>query len=87
MGDMDQTTQMLVLILVCAFIALFILLIVYMFLKSKDKKKETKEEEINTNSKGSSDKKANVQQFNKKSVFDFMEFDKIKKWKKIYNGN
>ena len=77
MGDMDQTTQMLVLILVCAFIALFILLIVYMFLKSKDKKKETKEEEINTNSKGSSDKKANVQQFNKKSVFDFMEFDKI----------
>ena len=30
MSDLDQTTQMLILILVCAFVALFVLVIVYM---------------------------------------------------------
>lgn len=77
MSDLDQTTQMLILILVCAFIALFILVVIYMVLKAKDNKKVEKHEEIKTSQKNKIEKKDNTHQFDRKSVFDFMEFDKI----------
>ena len=51
MSDLDQTTQMLILILVCAFVALFILVVIYMILKARDNKKVEKHEQIETNSK------------------------------------
>ena len=77
MSDLDQTTQMLILILVCAFVALFILVIVYLILKARDNRKSEKHEEIGTNSKSKIAKNDNGHQMDRKSVFDFMEFDKI----------
>ena len=38
MSNVDQTTQMLILLLACAGIILFVLIIVYFVLKAKDKK-------------------------------------------------
>lgn len=77
MSDLDQTTQMLILILVCAFVALFILVVIYMILKARDNKKVEKHEQIETNSKNKMAKKDSNHQLDRKSVFDFMEFDKI----------
>ena len=77
MSDLDQTTQMLILILVCAFVALFVLVIVYMSLKARDNKKVEKHEEIRESPKKKPDKKEVSHQLDRKSVFDFMEFDKI----------
>ena len=77
MSDLDQTTQMLILILVCAFVALFVLVIVYMILKARDNKKVEKHEEIRESPKKKPDKKEVSHQLDRKSVFDFMEFDKI----------
>ena len=77
MSDLNQTTQMLILILVCAFVALFVLVIVYMILKARDNKKVEKHEEIRESPKKKPDKKEVSHQLDRKSVFDFMEFDKI----------
>ena len=77
MSDLDKTTQMLILILVCAFVALFVLVIVYMILKARDNKKVEKHEEIRESPKKKPDKKEVSHQLDRKSVFDFMEFDKI----------
>ena len=77
MSDLDQTTQMLILILVCAFVALFILVVIYMLLKARDNKKVEKHEEIKTSSKNKPDRKEVSHQLDRKSIFDFMEFDKI----------
>ena len=77
MSNVDQTTQMLILLLACAGIILFVLIIVYFVLKAKDKKNTTKSENvINSNTKNINKKNENLQ-LNKKSVFDFMDFDKV----------
>ncbi len=76
MNNIDQTSQLLTMLLIGFFIILFILVIVYIVLKMKEKKQESNEnkksEEINENEK-------NVKSTSegKKSIFDFMEFDKI----------
>lgn len=78
MSEIDQTTQMLILILVCAFVILVVLVIVYMLLKAKDKNKDEKHEEIEEdNLKNKGNKKSNSQQTEKSSIFNFMEFDRI----------
>ncbi len=77
MSNIDQTTQMLILLLICAVVVLFVLVIVYFVLKVKDKKGRTKrEKEIHSNTNNVS-KKSEGSQLNKKSIFDFMDFDKI----------
>lgn len=76
MSNVDQTTQMLILLLGCAGIILVILIIVYAILKSKERKtfdREEKEQKIiekDTNNYQN-------QNIGKKSIFNFMEFDKI----------
>ena len=79
MNNVDQTTQMLVLLLICAVVILFVLIIVYVILKSKEKRKnaETKNTINNNKNKGKGTNKSDTSQSNKKSIFDFMEFDKI----------
>lgn len=79
MSNMDPTTQMLLIVLSGAVFVLFVLLIIYAILKLKDKKKYDKSdgeeaaEEIEKKEK----KKEEAQGQGKRSVFDFMEFDKI----------
>lgn len=75
MSNIDQTTQMLILLLVCAIVILFILVIVYFILKRKNNTKEIRnnEKQNNSNEKIKSD----YNLANKKSIFDFMEFDKV----------
>ena len=75
MSNMDATTQMLMLLLVCAVIILFVLVIVYIILKSKENKKVEKEEEIKGT--GTTKTTSMTNGYTKKSVFDFMDFDKI----------
>ena len=95
MSNMDPTTQMLILVLACAVVVLFVLSIVYIILKAKERKiYDNKEEEIESSKKTTGNTKTvNGQVLGKKSIFDFMEFDKIednmiiqKGRKKIHNG-
>ena len=78
MDNIDQTTQMLILLLICAFVILFILVTVYLVLKRRENKNEriANEKVKNTVSKDKSKSETN-NQANKKSIFDFMDFDKI----------
>ncbi len=77
MSNLDQTTQMLIFLLIGAFVVLFILLIVYFVLKRKENKKEVnKTQKINSGNINKNDKNS-VGQLDKRSIFDFMEFDKI----------
>ncbi len=75
MSNTNQTIQMLIILLVGAIFILFILTAVYLILKSKDKQKE----KIENIDMAKSSKKSNSSQTDmyKKSVLDFMEFDKI----------
>ena len=76
MSNLDQTTQMLVLLLICAVVILFVLVIVYFILKSREKKREVGQKEKQSNTKNDI-KKNELSQLNKKSIFDFMDFDKV----------
>lgn len=78
MSDMDPTIQMLVLILIGAVAILFVLLIVYVILKVKEKKQEDNKNGNSEKRKSkSSSSTTSSQGLGKKSIFDFMEFDKI----------
>lgn len=77
MSNIDQTTQMLVLLLICAVVILFVLVIVYFVLKRRDKKKEVVANHEQQSNAKKDNKKSDSIQTNKKSVFDFMDFDKI----------
>ena len=79
MSNMDPTTQMLILVLACAVVVLFVLSIVYIILKAKERNiYDNKEEEIESSKKTTGNTKTvNGQVLGKKSIFDFMEFDKI----------
>lgn len=76
MSNVDQTTQMLILLLGCAGIVLVILIIVYAILKAKERKTFNKEE-INTRIVEKDTNNYQNQNIGKKSIFNFMEFDKI----------
>ena len=78
MDNIDQTIQMLIILLVGAIVILFILVMVYIFLKIKentgnDESKDVKE----TKEKAMKNKGEFEKDSGKKSVLDFMEFDKI----------
>ena len=77
MSNVDQTTQMLILLLICAVVILFILVTVYFVLKSKERKRALGEKENKYNGTKKEANKSETAQTNKKSIFDFMEFDKI----------
>ena len=79
MSNFDQTTQMLIFLLIGAFVVLFVLLIVYFVLKRKEKKREVNKNDVQQINSGNTSKKdkSQVRQSDKKSIFDFMEFDKI----------
>ena len=76
MSNMDPTTQMLLLLLACSAVVLFILVIIYIVLKAKEKKTFDRNDE-NIESDKKSTEKHTTQAVGKKSIFDFMEFDKI----------
>ena len=76
MSNLDPTTQMLLLLLVCSAVVLFILVIIYIVLKAKEKKTFDRNDE-NIESDKKSTEKHTTQALGKKSIFDFMEFDKI----------
>ena len=76
MSSIDQTTQMLILVLICAFVILLVLCVVYFVLKRKDKKVEERNNpktKVETNK----EKTTNANLGMRKSIFDFMDFDKI----------
>ena len=83
MSNVNQTIQMLIILLVGAVCILFILSIVYMILKRKQKNEKKKSisniDENNENVANKASKKKDNSQADiyKKSIFDFMEFDKI----------
>lgn len=76
MSNLDPTTQMLLLLLACSAVVLFILVIIYIVLKAKEKKTFDRNDE-NIESDKKSTEKHTTQALGKKSIFDFMEFDKI----------
>lgn len=76
MSNLDPTTQMLLLLLACSAVVLFILVIIYIVLKAKEKKTFDRNDE-NIESDKKSTEKHTTQAVGKKSIFDFMEFDKI----------
>ena len=80
MNSADQITQILTIVLIVLGILLVTLISVYVTILFKNKKKQdnTKQNTNNTpKSKNKNSTKSNVQSYNKQSVFDFMEFDKI----------
>ena len=76
MNNLDPTTQMLLLLLACSAVVLFVLVIIYIVLKAKEKKTFDKNDETIESDKKSTEKHT-TQALGKKSIFDFMEFDKI----------
>lgn len=76
MSNLDPTTQMLLLLLACSAVVLFVLVIIYIVLKVKEKKTFDKNDETIESDKKSTEKHT-TQALGKKSIFDFMEFDKI----------
>ncbi len=76
MSNLDPTTQMLLLLLACSAVVLFVLVIIYIALKAKEKKTFDKNDETIESDKKSTEKHT-TQALGKKSIFDFMEFDKI----------
>ena len=76
MSNLDPTTQMLLLLLACSAVVLFVLVIIYIVLKAKEKKTFDKNDETIESDKKSTEKHT-TQALGKKSIFDFMEFDKI----------
>ena len=75
MSNLDPTTQMLLLLLACSAVVLFVLVIIIV-LKAKEKKTFDKNDETIESDKKSTEKHT-TQALGKKSIFDFMEFDKI----------
>lgn len=75
MSNLDQTTQMILIIIGGAIFVLFVLIIVYIIIKLRDKKnsKSFKSEGEETNK----NKVSGVGQEGKQSVFNFLEFDKV----------
>ena len=76
MSNIDQTTQMLILVLVCAFVVLLVLCFVYFMLKRKDRKIEEKNNP-KINKEQSKESTTTGSTAGRKSIFDFMDFDKI----------
>ena len=85
MSNVNQTIQMLIILLVGAVFILFILTAVYLILKRKEKNEQNRKiNDIDMSSNNASIGNKNSRKSNdsqtemyKKSVFDFMEFDKI----------
>ena len=85
MSNVNQTIQMLIILLVGAVFILFVLTAVYLILKRKEKNEQNRKiNDIDMSSNNASignknSRKSNDSQIEmyKKSVFDFMEFDKI----------
>ena len=76
MSNLDPTTQMLLLLLVCSAVVLFVLVIIYIILKAKEKRTFDRNDETIESDKKPTEKHT-TQALGKKSIFDFMEFDKI----------
>lgn len=75
MSNMDQTTQMLIILLVGLGVLLFVLIAVYLIIKHKE---NSVQRNINTDSTRLENiKKEKNKKVGNKSVFDFLEFDKI----------
>ena len=80
--DNNKITQLLSIVLVILIVILFALCIVFLVLKLKDKKVNTSKpkntsKEKNVKKEIKTKNKTNVPTYNKQSIFDFMEFDKI----------
>ena len=75
--NVNSLTQILTILLIVMIFILMILSIIFLVLKMKDNtKKETKEKNKNTDKIKNKTKTSNTE-YNKQSIIDFMEFDKI----------
>lgn len=72
----DQISQILTVILIFLVVILFILLTVFILLNAKKRKASRPKEEKNTE-KVANNKKKTENEYNKQSIFGFMEFDKV----------
>lgn len=79
--NVDSLTQILSILLGVMIFILMILSVVFLVLKSKENKKEIKKDDIKGKNTKLSNEKAKAKtgntEYNKQSVIDFMEFDKI----------
>lgn len=69
----SELTNLLISVLACMVFILFLLVMIYFILKIKNNKKKNKPEQANYNSTANSA----TQGYDKQSIFNFMEFDKI----------
>ena len=73
----DQISQILTIILVFLIIILFILLTVFIILTVKKRKDNKPKEEEALKKDKKSDNKKKESEYNKQSIFEFMEFDRV----------
>ena len=73
----DQIINMLTTLLIVMVGILFVLCIIFVILKLRKDKPKTKKQPINNNTVQATEKSKVPQSYNKQSIFNFMEFDKI----------
>lgn len=77
MSNAGQISQILTIVLIALGILLVTLVCVYVSILLKNKKKENNTKQNTNTPKSNNTTKNNIQNYNKQSVFNFMEFDKI----------
>ena len=75
MMESDQISNVLTIVLIALIIVLFVLLTIFIILTIKRKKEERPKREQEVNKKVEVKKKDSG--YNKQSIFEFMEFDKV----------
>lgn len=75
--DENMLSQVLMMALGVLIFILIILIVVLVVLKTKEKSKQTKKKKTITEKKINMEKKSNVPEYNKESIYNFMDFDKI----------
>ncbi len=75
--DENMLSQVLMMALGVLIFILIILIVVLVVLKTKEKSKQTKKKKTITEKKINMEKKSNIPEYNKESIYNFMDFDKI----------
>mgnify|MGYP003277421303 FL=1 len=75
--DENMLSQVLMMALGVLIFILIILIVVLVVLKTKEKSKQTKKKKTITEKKINMEKKSNILEYNKESIYNFMDFDKI----------
>ncbi len=75
--DENMLSQVLMIALGVLMVILIILILIFVVLKVKDKAEKTENKKNITDRKINTEKKLNTPEYNKESVYNFMEFDKV----------